>query len=141
MTKMTILKELKKMEKKNDKSLRAYVFGTLRHARLQAGRQRSTHFGLANAGRRVQTEFLTDIAGRDITESMFPCRVEQLRRRQIVTNQIREFTSESKQIELIERRLFLGECIATVADELCLNQASARSLIKRVKQFLGLPPK
>ena len=125
------------MKSKNSKSLSANVFGTLKRARLQAGRQRSTHYGLSNAGRKVQTEFLADIAAPDTTDAVADD-VERARRREIVADHIREFSAVPKAIKLIERRLFLGECIATVADELGLNQASARCLVARAKRYLGL---
>jgi len=118
---------------------RKIICGALKHARLQARRERITRNGLRRGGRNVLDELPPEIPQEyapwidDVEED---CRPALLRL--ILRLQIRDFTMDERWIELLERRLLKGESIKDVAQELGLNYASARRKVSRASEFLGL---
>ena len=120
----------------NNSQLAAMVFATLKFSRLRASHQAATRFGLASGGRRVLDELPSDLASAAPTTDVDDSQL--VRQREIVQGQIREFTSNPVYWELIERRLFGGESIGVIAEDLQLLPPTARSTVARASRYLGL---
>ena len=119
-----------------DSPLKAIVFASLKFARRRTDRQLASHFGLASGERHVLDEFPSDLAKSDrhVACDERPHR----RQREIVEAQIREFTSNPTYRELIDRVLFQGELVTHAAEKLRLNPSTARGVMMKVQQYLGL---
>jgi len=118
--------------------LTAIVFASIKFARLRARYQAATRFGLASNARHVIDEYPDDlvaVADPPTEEADSPC---SSRRSEIVEAYICEFTSNLVNRELIRRALFNGESVSSLANELGINQATARSAMHRAKKFLGI---
>ncbi len=120
----------------NNSALSAIVFGAIKFARLRAAHQSATRFGLASGGRHVLDELPDDLQSAAPTTDGDDSRL--VRQREIVQGHIREFTSNPVYWELIERRLFGGESIGVIAEDLQLLPPTARSTVARASRYLGL---
>lgn len=119
-------------------ALRRIVFGFIKHARQHARRQTTSRFGLMAAGRKVATELPANLPDRGSHSDRE--RENNLRqwRRLIVMLQLQDFTTVPEYRELLQRRLFDGERIATIAADLKISAPTARSVVMRALRYLGL---
>lgn len=121
-------------------SIRWYLLAALKNARRRLRRERQTRFGLSAHGRNVRPELREDLIECGSRDKATP-RLDDEFKRQVVLKQIREFTQKPAYIELICRRLFLGERIIDAAQDLGICYGTAQSIIKRASDYLGLPRK
>lgn len=118
-------------------TLSRWLAGMRKYIRLQARRERRTHFGLAGGTRRVTAEFPAEIPAPAHSDPFMEPTTRQKMRR-VVFRQIREFTPVKQKRRLIVRRLLRGEMTETIARELGFRPATARKEIQRARVFLGL---
>lgn len=114
------------------------VYGMMKNARKEARREIVTRFGLARGGRQVDdasAEMLPIPARPGVSAD---ARVHRLWLLRIVLRQLREFTTIPRYRRLLTRRLFRGEAITSLAQELMIHPPTARSIVRRARVFLGL---
>ena len=118
--------------------LNTVVFGELKNTRLESRRQRMTRFGLARNGRTVLDEWPLDLAVPATAAPHEPTSSDLSRQRAIVKSQISEAVQRPEYVELVLRRLFNGESVTSLAQELGIKSGTASSVVRRAKIFLGL---